>query len=198
MDYQTYLKTFEQIISSETHEPPYTDAQYLKYAKLNFSRMNRWQKTLQLNEDLVAEVKKIDSPQNWIIITEPWCGDGAPIVPFLVRLAEQNPLIQYNLQLRDQEPFLINAYPTNGTKSIPKLIVRDEAGNDLFTYGPRPEAAQQLVNSLKAANVDYDTLNTEVQNWYNKDKGAELQKELLQRFKGLLQHQSNVPVAIGQ
>jgi hypothetical protein len=73
-------------------------------------------------------------------------------------------------------------YLTNGTKSIPKLIVRDEAGNDLLTYGPRPKATQQLVNRLKAANVDYETLNTEVQNWYNKDKGVELQKELLQLF----------------
>jgi hypothetical protein len=182
MDYKTYLKLFEETINSNTPEPPYTDQQYLKYAKLNFSRMNRWQKTLQLNEDLISEVRAIAKPQEWIIITEPWCGDGAPIVPFLVRLAEQNPLIKYDLQLRDQEPFLISSYLTNGTKSIPKLIVRDEAGNDLFTYGPRPKATQQLVNRLKAANVDYDTLNTEVQNWYNKDKGVELQKELLQLF----------------
>jgi hypothetical protein len=64
MDYKTYSKIFEQLISSEIHEPPYTDAQYLKYAKLNFSRMNRWQKTLQLNEELVAEIKKIKSLQN--------------------------------------------------------------------------------------------------------------------------------------
>lgn len=183
MNYQTYLKLFEKIIDSNTPEPPYTDPQYLKYAKLNYSRMSRWQKTLKLDHELMNEVKTLNQPQKWIVITEPWCGDGAPIVPFLVRLAEQNPLIQYDLQLRDQEPFLINSYLTNGTKSIPKLIVRDEAGNDLFKYGPRPKATQQLVNRLKAANVDYDTLNTEVQNWYNKDKGVELQKELLQLFR---------------
>jgi hypothetical protein len=190
MNYQSYLNLFEKIINSASPEPPYTDPQYLKYAKLNFSRMNRWQKTLQLNEDLVTEVKKISELQKWIIIVEPWCGDAAPILPFLIRLAEQNPRIQYDLQLRDQEPFLINSYLTNGTKSIPKLIVQDEAENDLFTYGPRPKATQQLVNELKAVGVDYDTLNTEVQNWYNKDKGVELQKELLQLFQGALLHQN--------
>lgn len=58
------------------------------------------------------------------------------------------------------------------------LIVRDEAGKDLFTYGPRPKVAQQLVNELKAAHVNYDTLNSELQNWYDMDKGLELQKEL--------------------
>jgi len=185
MDYQAYLKYFEEIINSESPEPPYTDPQYLKYAKLNFSRMSRWQKTLQLNEELVDEVKKISDPQKWILLVEPWCGDAAPILPFLIQLAEQNPRIHYDIQLRDQEPFLINSYLTNGTKSIPKLIVRDEAENDLFTYGPRPKLAQQLVNELKASAVDYDTLNTQVQNWYNKDKGVELQKELLQFFNKL-------------
>lgn len=187
MDYQTYLKICEHIITSETPPPPYNDALYLKYAKLNFSRMNRWHKTLQLDEDLVQEVKKINEPQKWIIIVEPWCGDAAPTLPFLVRLAEQNPLVQYDVQLRDQEPFLINAYLTNGTKSIPKLIVQNQAGTDLFTYGPRSKAAQELVNEMKDANVEFDTLNTELQNWYNRDKGAGLQKELLQRFKALPQ-----------
>jgi len=182
MDYQAYVKTFEEIINSKIPEPPYTDANYLNYAKLNYSRMNRWHKTLRLNEELVAQLKNINSIQKWIIIVEPWCGDAAPTLPFLMQLAEQSPLIQYDLQLRDQEPFLINSYLTNVSKSIPKLIVRSAAGNDLFTCGPRPKAAQHLVNELKANNVDYDTLNTQLQNWYNKDKGAELQTELLQLF----------------
>ena len=186
MDYQHYVRLFDEIINNNQPEPPYTDANYLMYAKLNYSRMRRWQKTLQLNEELVNELKKISEYQRWIILVEPWCGDAAPILPFLVRLAEQNPHIQYDLQLRDQEPFLINSYLTNGTKSIPKLIVRDAAGNDLFTYGPRPKAAQQLVNELKAADVDFDTLKTQLQNWYNKDKGVELQKELLHLFRSHL------------
>lgn len=133
MDYQHYIQLFEEVINSETPEQPYTDPKYLTYAKLNYSRMNRWQKTLQLNVDLVTELKKINEFQKWIILMEPWCGDAAPILPFLVRLTAQNPLIQYDLQLRDSEPFLINSYLTNGAKSIPKLIVRDETGNDVFT-----------------------------------------------------------------
>jgi hypothetical protein len=185
MDYQTYYQLFEEIINSPTPKAPYTDAQYLTYTRLNYSRMSRWQKTLELNEHLVSELKKISEFQRWIILVEPWCGDAAPTVPFLVRLAAQNPLIQYDLQLRDQEPFLINSYLTDGAKSIPKLIVRDKEENDLFIWGPRPKVAQQFVNDLKAANIDYDTLKTQLQNWYNKDKGVELQKELLQLFKGV-------------
>lgn len=105
MDDQTYLKYFEEVINSKTPEAPYTDPQYLKYAKLNFSRIARWQKTLHLDEKLVKAVKEITNSQQWIVLVEPWCGDAAPILPFIVRLAEQNPLIQLDLQLRDSEPF---------------------------------------------------------------------------------------------
>lgn len=97
----------------------------------------------------------------------------------MVRLAEQHPLIDYELQLPDQEPFLINSYLTDGAKAIFKLIIRDIAGNDLLVWGPRLKVAQILVNELKASNVDYDKLNTQLQNWYNKHKGIELQRELL-------------------
>lgn len=185
MDFEHYSNLFQDIINNNQPEPPYTDPKYLTYAKLNYARMNRWQKTLPLDKELVKVFNAINQSQKWIIIVEPWCGDAAPILPFLVRLAAQSTFIEYDLQLRDREPFLINAYLTNGAQSIPKLIVRDEAGIDLFTWGPRPKVAQQLVNELKAANVDYDTLSTELQNWYNKDKGVELQRELLQLLRNL-------------
>jgi len=55
MDYQSYLKLFENIINSQTPELPYTDSKYLTYVKLNYTRMDRWQKTLRLNEDLVNQ-----------------------------------------------------------------------------------------------------------------------------------------------
>ncbi len=67
-------------------------------------------KTMQLNEKLVEMLKSYDERQHWKIITEAWCGDAAHTLPFLVRLAEINPSITYELQLRDTAPFLINSY----------------------------------------------------------------------------------------
>jgi hypothetical protein len=182
MNYQSYIDLFDKILAGKSTDPLYSDPKYLHYAKLNQSRMSRWQKTLQLNERLVAEIKKISRPQNWIILTAHWCGDAAPIVPVLVRLAEQNLLIAYELLLRDEEPFLINSYLTRGTKSIPKLIVRDANGIDLFTWGPRPLAAQNYIRQLKDSGLDPETVKLELQNWYNRDKAVELQKELLGLF----------------
>ncbi|HYH15198.1 MAG TPA: thioredoxin family protein [Flavisolibacter sp.] len=190
MNYQSYVEVFEAILQSEKPQPPYDNPDYLNYTKLNYSRMNRWVKTMELEPNLVSVLKGMDKRQHWIIILEPWCGDVAHSLPFLMRLAEQSPQITYDLQLRDSEPFLINSYLTNGTKSIPKLIVRDEDGIDLFTWGARPREAQQLMERLKAEKADFEIIKTELQNWYNEDKGRSLQIELLQLFTAIKQPNS--------
>ncbi|WP_461101899.1 thioredoxin family protein [Spirosoma koreense] len=182
MNYTEYKQLFETILNSPTPQPPYTKADYMYYTKLNYSRMKRWEKTMQLDEALVQKLAELTEPQHWIIIVEPWCGDAAHSLPFLVRLAEQSPLITYELQLRDSEPFLINSYLTNGGKSIPKLIVRDLNGNDLFTWGPRPKPAQLLRESLLAAQTDAATVILQLQNWYNADKGQTLFSELTEFY----------------
>jgi hypothetical protein len=76
-------------------------------------------------------------------------------------------------------------YLTNGGKSIPKLVVRDVDGLDLFTWGPRPAPARQLVERLNDEGVDKSTVIVELQNWYNADKGGEMQEEWMRLFNGL-------------
>lgn len=182
MNYIEYKQLFDTILDNPSPEYPYDDAMYQDYTKLNRSRMNRWSKQLVLDDNLVSRIKQIAAPQHWIIITEPWCGDAAHIVPFLIRIAELNDCISYDIQLRDSEPFLIESYLTNGTKSIPKLIVRDENGQDIFNWGPRPKGAQQLMDKMKAENADFETTKIALQNWYNKDKGVSIYSELIEYF----------------
>lgn len=183
MNYQDYLQLFNHILSDDNPQAPYDDADYLNYTKLNASRIKRWDKTLGLDSELVDLVKKINHKQHWIIIAEPWCGDAAHILPFLIRVIGLNDLISYDIQLRDKYPFLIDDYLTNGSKSIPKLIVRNEQGEDLMTWGPRPKGAEDVVLDLKSKNADFEQMKIELQNWYNDDKGNEIQKELLHLLK---------------
>jgi len=178
MKYNEYKQLFDDILENPGPASPYDDEMYLNYTKLNRSRTKRWDKHLVLDEKLVAQLKQISKPQHWIIITEPWCGDAAHIVPFLIKIAEQNEMISYDIQLRDSEPFLIESYLTNGTKSIPKLIARDNDGNDLFVWGPRPQEAQNIADEMKALEADFESTKIALQKWYNDDKGRSLCREL--------------------
>lgn len=182
VNYQEYKDLFDAILQSDKPAYPYDDEHYINYTRLNQSRMRRWDKHGQLDKELLEQLAAISSPQHWIILTEPWCGDAAHILPFLMKMADQNALITYELQLRDSDPFLIESYLTNGTKSIPKLIVRNEAGQDLFTWGPRPKPAQEIMIKLKADNVPFDVIKEQLQQWYNQDKGRSTCLELEKLF----------------
>lgn len=179
MDFQLYLSHFDEILNSSTPFSPYDDKDFMEYTKLNRSRINRWLKQGVIEEILQAKIKAIHKPQTWVVITEPWCGDAAHIVPFIDLTARLNPLIKVNYELRDAAPFRIEQYLTDGSKSIPILIVYNENEKELFKWGPRPQKAHNLYLELKKQNLKIEEIKLALQNWYNADKGISLQQELL-------------------
>lgn len=180
MNFQEYSAYFESILGKADPQPPYDKPDYLSYTKLNWSRMNRWFKTAKLSDEALGAIDKIDTPRQWIVITEPWCGDAAHNIPFIEMIASHNPLVSVSYELRDTAPFLIDQYLTNNTKSIPKLIIRDAQGRDLGTWGPRPEACQELYAYLLREKAPFERINEEIQRWYNDNMGVDIQKELTQ------------------
>lgn len=178
MTFQEYLHYFEEVLHAELTTAPYDNPDYMNYTKLNWARMNRWLKTASLSEEARAAVAAVDQPQQWIVITEPWCGDAAHIVPFIQMIALENSEITVQYELRDSEPHRIAQYLTNGGKAIPKLVIRNAAGADLAVWGPRPAACQKVYAELVAQKTDTSVLKTALQNWYNADKGKEIQTEL--------------------
>jgi hypothetical protein len=179
MKFEAYQALFEEILTDGYNTAPYDNPDYINYTKLNESRQNRWLKKGVLLPELVEKIKSIKN-QQWILISEPWCGDASHSTPFMKLLADLNPNIDFTVQQRDAEPYLIDQYLTNGGKSIPILIVRDENGKDLFTWGPRPAECQALMLANKKAELPMDEQKMALQKWYNKDKGVSMQNELLE------------------
>ena len=182
MTFETYQALFEEILSDGYATPPYNNPDFIEYTKLNASRQTRWLKKGVILPELVEKVTSIKN-QKWILITEPWCGDASHLTPFIHLIAACNPAIDFEIQLRDSEPHLIDQYLTNGGKSIPILIVRDEDGNDLFTWGPRPAECLELMLTNKKADLPMEEQKKALQQWYNKDKGESIQRELLELLK---------------
>ena len=121
--------------------------------------------------------------QKWYLITEPWCGDAAHLTPFIQKIAEYSPHIELHVILRDGDDNMIDSYLTDGSKSIPKLIVRDDNNTDLFTWGPRPIEAKELVDNLKESTKTTQEKKAALQVWYNNDKGISIQRELMAQLK---------------
>jgi hypothetical protein len=158
---------------------------YLKYSKLGFSRMNRWEKTSELTAGQIETIQKVTKKQTWLVITEGWCGDAAPVIPIMNKIADINPLITFKLILRDENDELMSHFLTNGGKSIPKLVSFNVEENDLlFTWGPRPKEAADLVAKEKAEFGKLrDEFKITLQKWYNQDKGKNIAEDLVNCLK---------------
>ncbi|HOZ85272.1 MAG TPA: thioredoxin family protein [Niabella sp.] len=177
MTSQEYFDLTHEIVNSKNPQTPYDEPDYHQYTVMNETRMKRWLKMNPITEETTNIIHSISQPQTWILITEPWCGDAAHIVPILHLMSQLNARITLEIQLRDSNSE-IEKYLTNGTKSIPVLIVRDTHGEDIFHWGPRPKAAQDIYLELKAQQMDSDEIKASIQNFYNKDKSLNIQKEV--------------------
>lgn len=153
----------------------------IAFTQLNLKRMDRIYKTLMPDEALLQTIRNLKVRQQWTIITEAWCGDSAQSLPIIARIAESAAgRIGLNVILRDENMDWMHRYQTNGSNAIPKLIAKDEAGRELFTWGPRPIAAQKMLTNWKAnpEGLSWDAFETRLHTWYAKDKGISIQSEL--------------------
>ena len=79
----------------------------------------------------------------------------------------------------------MNLFLTNGTRSIPKLIIIDSDSDEVINdFGPRPNEAKQLILDYKATHgVVDETAKIELQKWYLHDKGISTQNEIIALMK---------------
>lgn len=155
------------------------DFKIKEYINLNQRRMYRVEKTFEISAELAAPIKNLKHKIYWLILTEHWCGDASQILPVFNAIAEMGKgKVEMKLVYRDQHPELMDAYLTNETRSIPKLIQLNEHYNVTAFWGPRPSVAQQLVKELKSNPVTAATYANELHLWYAKDKQKSLESEI--------------------
>lgn len=108
-------------------------------------------------------------------------GSGVAGLTFAVKIAEAVPGINLKTILRDENTALMNAFLTNGTQSIPKLIIVDWVNTVIASWGTRSKAVTQLVIDYKKEHGKIDeTFKKDLQIWYNKDKGVVIINDLLE------------------
>ena len=182
MSYDEYLQLMDQMIAENRSTGHEQNDMLTDFTKLNRTRIKRLDKTQTLLPETIEAMQKISTKQIWLVLTESWCGDAAQNVPVLKKMADQNPLIELRMVLRDDNDDLMQKYLTNGGRSIPKLIaITDDLEKDLFAWGPRPKEGAELVIKLKEQYGKItDEVKTALQLWYNKDKGVAVQHEIIE------------------
>ncbi|RRO15320.1 thioredoxin family protein [Flavobacteriaceae bacterium 14752] len=151
----------------------------LHYSKLSVRRIKRWDKTFKLSETDKNFFENISNPITFLVLAEGWCGDAAHALPIINAITEASPNLELKVVLRDDNDELMQEFLTNGGKAIPKLIALDNDNNVLFTWGPRPTEATQMVKAYKEKHGQLTPeFKEDLQKWYNNDKGQGTVKDI--------------------
>ncbi len=180
--YLEYRQLVSKLISEGKSTGHNQTEALLHYSELNETRMNRLEKKLKVPQELTEKLNNLTKDYIWLTISEGWCGDAAQIIPILHKLEEASNKVELKLVLRDDNDELMQLFLTNGSKSIPKVIILEKETKEVITsWGPRPEPARKLISDYKAQHgVVDEPIKIELQKWYLHDKGLTTMKELVE------------------
>ncbi|WP_035483757.1 thioredoxin family protein [Gaetbulibacter saemankumensis] len=180
MSYADYRDLVRQLVEDKSTTGADKSESFVDLTKLNNNRMKRWDKTLKISDEHKFKIIDFNHSVTWLMIAESWCGDAAHVLPVINKIAELNDDIDLKIVLRDDNPELMDQFLTNGARSIPKMIMIDnETGDVIETYGPRPTEATNFVTRYKNK---YGKLTAEfkedLQHWYNQNKGQNIVEDI--------------------
>jgi hypothetical protein len=119
-------------------------------------------------------------PGMWhlLALSEDWCGDAVNTLPVVAKLAELAPNLDLRVLGRDANPDLMEAHLTGKSRSIPVVIVLDEAFRERGWWGPRPTVLQRWVSG-QGQLLEKTARYREARTWYARDRGRTTLEEVV-------------------
>jgi hypothetical protein len=200
MSYAAYVELIDRLHAEGKVTGAEQSDDLLHYSQHNRKRMERLDKTFEVNPEISAELNEaVQTGMVWLTITEGWCGDASQIVPVLEAMAVATPHVQHLILLRDEHLDVMDQFLTNGGRAIPKtILLHAQTGEVLGSWGPRPDAAQEVMVAYKAdisapgiteeqKAARFEQAKLELHTWYARNKGADIQTSLLAAVKDAVQ-----------
>jgi hypothetical protein len=182
MDYDSYLNYFSSECSFPTQD---SNKKYLHYLAQNWVRTQRLNKKWKQEDALRKHFLALGQPLHILVITEPWCGDAAQILPIVCQAVSGLKTIRLKILLRDQHSEVMDNFLTQGTRSIPIFAFFDVNFSLLFQWGPRPQSAKVLFDRCKEEKIPAEDIYVALHSWYAKDKGISIISEISKALQSL-------------
>jgi thioredoxin-like negative regulator of GroEL len=178
-EYRNFIDT--QLLEHKTTENE-VETDLIHYTRLNVQRMQRLDKTAQINDEIIERLAHIKQSYFFLIISEGWCGDASQTTPVINKIAElSDGKISVRFILRDQNLDIMDEHLTNGSRSIPIVIVLDQDLKEVASWGSRPKELKILVSEwVKDIQMTKEDRTEKVHAWYAKDKTQATQKDFLE------------------
>lgn len=176
ISFEDYVKIAEERFQNN----PDKNDEHQEYYELGLQRMNRTIKTYKVDAEQLQLLETKNFKGKILIISEPWCGDASATVPAVSKffLAAG---IEVRIFLRDSDLSLIDQFQTNGTQSIPKVIIINDDFSVKADWGPRPQYGNDLLKKFKDHPDTYlrEDFYNDLQVYYAKNKGKDAIEEII-------------------
>jgi hypothetical protein len=132
----------------------------------------------RVDEEYVRRVSALPGHWHLLVLSEDWCGDAVNTVPIVARLAERCPNLDLRVLARDESPDIMDAHLTGSSRSIPVIIVLDDAFEERGWWGPRPTVLQHWVSG-QGQLLEKSARYREARTWYARDRGRTTLEEVV-------------------
>jgi hypothetical protein len=166
------------LMTPERYEGAARFAEFLEQAVKHAQLWRDTYRLVRLPEGALERAASVGGRWHLAVLVEDWCGDAVNTVPMIARLAELTPGFDLRVLERDKNLDLMDAYLTNGSRSIPIVIAYDAEFRALGSWGPRPSELQEWVMTI-GRTLDKDERYRHIRTWYARDRGRSTMDEVL-------------------
>ena len=159
-------------------ETALTFEQYLATARKNQELWRDVYRLAAIPPGMAERINAVRRPRHLLVLVEDWCGDAVNVVPPVVRLAEQAERLDVRLLGRDANPDIMDAHLTNGSRSIPVVMVLDDQLAECGWWGPRPRDLQRWVIDVGLAMPSAERYR-HIRAWYARDRARTTLDEIV-------------------
>jgi len=161
------------------------ERRYRFYSKYNLERQERVESEWLPSPTFMKEVDGIVGPLTFFFVTDDWCIDSAYSLPLLQWISSRKKDIQLIIGLKNDNLQVLDEYLTDGARSIPKLIIENQAGEIVAVWGPQPEEIRLIRKNLMDNQAEGSVVSGTTIEWYANSGVLEVEKELGQLFSSL-------------
>jgi hypothetical protein len=177
LTYAEYLASWRESLTESLAGLEKDARKRVFYSRYNIERHDRAREVYTPSDRLRAAGEAITDPQIWMLLSEDWCGDSAFALPVIAAAAD-SASVELRILRRDEYPEVMDAYLTNGTRSIPKLVAFDLSGEELFSWGPRPAALIRQREVWAKQGLSKAEQSAAGVEWYEAGNLGEIEAEL--------------------
>ena len=131
-----------------------------------------------VGDEYLRRVAAVSGSWHLLVLSEEWCGDAVNTVPVVAKLAAMSPNLELRVLARDENLDLMDAHLTGTSRSIPVVILLDDAFRERGWWGPRPTALQNSVSGEWRV-LEKASRYREARTWYARDRGRTTLEEVV-------------------